>query len=314
MPSQPGIAIIAPAGRPQDDSVLPRGLRRLQERGFIVHDYYDPAQAFQRFGASDEGRLAQLEASIADPDVQLILAMRGQYGITRLLPRVDFEALAASGKILCGFSDITALHMGLMAKTGAMSYAGPMFSGDFCAEELVDFTIDDFFACLAGPAHVVHGGGGDGGAADNPQVEVSGTVWGGNLSMLVSLLGTEYFPRIEGGILFIEDTNEHPYRIERMLLQLLQAGVLGRQQALVMGEISNFRLSPADHGYDFASMLAWLRGALPLPVLTGLPFGHGRSRATIPFGATGRLVSGGGAFTLSMHGYPTLRDDGVVIR
>jgi muramoyltetrapeptide carboxypeptidase len=310
MHSQPGIAIIAPAGRPPDDSVLPRGLRRLQERGFLVHNYYNPAQAFQRFGASDEGRLAQIESAIADPDIALIMAMRGQYGITRLLPHIDFGALAASGKILCGFSDITALHMGLMAKTGAMSYSGPMFSGDFCPEQLDDFTIDDFFACLAGPAHVIHGGADEG----NPQVEVRGTVWGGNLSMLVSLLGTEYFPTIEGGILFIEDTNEHPYRIERMLLQLLQAGVLGRQQALVMGEISNFRLSPGDHGYDFAAMLAYLRGALPIPVLTGLPFGHGRTRATIPFGASGRLVSTEAGFTLSMHGYPTLRDDGVVQR
>lgn len=307
MNKQAGIAIIAPAGRPQDDGVLPRGLRRLQERGFIVHNYYNPGAAFQRFGASDDGRLAQLDSAIADPEVQIILAMRGQYGITRLLPRIDYQALAASGKIVVGFSDVTALHMALMAKTGTGGYAGPMFAGDFCADALDDFTIDNFFACLAGPSHEIRES-----AAGNPSVDVSGTVWGGNLAMLVSLLGTPYFPRIDEGIVFIEDVNEHPYRIERMLLQLLQAGVLGRQQALLIGDVSGYRLSAADHGYDFDAMLAYLRATLPIPVLTGLRFGHGRSRVTIPFGAQGRLRSDRQGFSLRMDGYPYLRDDGSV--
>ncbi|MFL6709139.1 MAG: muramoyltetrapeptide carboxypeptidase [Massilia sp.] len=308
MSTQAGIAIIAPAGRPLDDTVLPRGMRRLQERGFIVHNYYNPGAAFQRFGGDDDNRLAQLESAVADPDVQIIMVMRGSYGITRLLPQIDFQAIADSGKIIVGFSDVTALHMGLMAKTGAMSYAGPMFAGDFCCEAVNDFTVDDFFACLAGPTHTVHGT-----PAVNPAVEVNGTLWGGNLAMLVSLLGTPYFPTIEGGIVYVEDVNEHPYRIERMLLQLHQAGVLARQKALVLGEISAYRLAPSDHGYDFDAMLAYLRATLPIPILTGLQFGHGPTRVTLPFGAQARLVSSGEGFTLSMHGYPRLQDDGAVV-
>lgn len=307
MTQSKGIAIIAPAGRPQEDANLPRGLRRLQERGYVVHNYYNPGAAFQRFGGTDEGRLAQLESAIADPDIQIIMAMRGQYGITRLLPRIDYQALAASGKIVVGFSDVTALQMALHAKTGAMSYAGPMFAGDFCAETLDDFTLDSFFDCLAGPTHTIRAH-----ATGNPAVDVAGPVWGGNLSMLVSLLGTEYFPRFEDGIVFVEDVNEHPYRVERMLLQLLQAGVLGRQQALVLGQISNFRLGPGDHGYDDTVMLDYLRANLPIPVLTGLQFGHGATRVTIPFGAPARLQSDQEGFTLTMHGYPTLGDDGAV--
>ena len=307
MSTPAGIAIIAPAGRPLDDAVLPRGLRRLQERGYVVHNYYNPGAAFQRFGGTDEGRLAQLESAVADPDVQIILCMRGSYGLTRLLPAIDFQAIADSGKLIVGFSDVTALHMGLMAKTGKMSYAGPMFSGDFCAEEPVDFTIDDFFNCLAGPTHTVYGR-----FDPNPVVDVSGPVWGGNLSMLVSLLGTPYFPQMEGGIVYVEDINEHPYRIERMLLQLDQAGVLGRQKALVLGEISAYKLADFDRGYDFDTMLAYLRATLPIPVLTGLQFGHGRTRVTLPFGAPGQLVSEGAGFTLRMHGYPCLHDDGAI--
>jgi muramoyltetrapeptide carboxypeptidase len=125
--------------------------------------------------------------------------------------------------------------------------------------------------------------------------------------MLVSLLGTEYFPRIDDGILFIEDIGEHPYRIERMLLQLMQAGVLGRQQALVLGDISGYRLSPADNGYDFDAMLAYLRATLPVPVLTGLSFGHIARRVTIPFGAQALLASDSEGFRITLSDYPTVR-------
>jgi muramoyltetrapeptide carboxypeptidase len=296
-----GIAIIAPGGRAPDDSLLAKGIERLEQRGCVVHNYYDPLLSFQRFGGTDEGRLAQINAAVANPDVQVVMALRGQYGLTRLLPKIDFHAMAASRKIFVGFSDITAIHMGLMAKTGAMSYAGPMFAGDFATDTPVDFTLNDFWKCLAGPTHIV-----DGLAAGNPAVNVTGKVWGGNLSMLVSLLGTEYFPLMEDGILWIEDVNEHPYRIERMLLQLMQAGVLAKQKALIIGEISAFRLSPADHGYDYDAMLDYLRATLPLPVLTGLEFGHVPKRVTIPFGAQASLVSNDSRFQLTMSDYPTL--------
>lgn len=296
-----GIAIIAPGGRAPDDSLLAKGIERLEQRGCVVHNYYDPLLSFQRFGGTDEGRLAQINAAVANPEVHVVMALRGQYGLTRLLPKIDFEAMAASRKIFVGFSDITAIHMGLMAKTGAMSYAGPMFAGDFATDSPVDFTLNDFWKCLAGPTHIV-----DGLAAGNPAVNLTGKVWGGNLSMLVSLLGTEYFPLMEDGILWIEDVNEHPYRIERMLLQLMQAGVLAKQKALIIGDISAYRLSPADGGYDYDAMLTYLRATLPLPVLTGLEFGHVPKRVTIPFGAQASLVSNDSRFQLTMSDYPTL--------
>lgn len=296
-----GIAIVAPSGYGRDDAAIARGIARLEQRGCIVHNYYDSARVFQRFGGSDEARLAQLNAAAADPQVQIVMALRGQYGLTRLLPRIDFEAMAASGKIFVGFSDFTAFHMGLMARTGAISYAGPMFYGDFACEIPVEFTQDDFWRCLAGPTHQISQA-----AQGNRALDVSGKIWGGNLAMLVSLLGTDYFPRIDGGILFVEDINEHPYRVERMLLQLLQAGVLARQQALVLGDFSGYRLGPSDNGYDVDAMLAYLRATLPIPVLCGLEFGHIPKRVTIPFGARARLVSDTGRFQLTLSDYPTV--------
>jgi muramoyltetrapeptide carboxypeptidase len=299
---QLGIAIAATGGAAPDNDAVERGVARLRAQGILVHNYYEHAQLFQRFGASDQGRLAQLHAAIADPDVQVIMALRGQYGVTRLLPQVDFEALAASGKILVGYSDITALHMGLFAKTGAISYAGPMVCNDFSADEWDPYTQQQFWQCLAGPTHTVRGA-----AGGNPALQLEGTAWGGNLAMLVSLLGTEYFPRIDGGILYLEDVAEHPYRVERMLLQLMQAGVLARQKAVLLGDFSRYRLAPADNGYDFDAMLAYLRATLPVPVLTGLPFGHIPTRATLPFGAHGRLVSDAEGFTLTLSDYPAVR-------
>lgn len=300
--SRLGIAIIAPAGYTHDLDSIARGIARLEARGCLVHNYYDPDAVHQRFGGTDTARLAQLYAAADDPDVQVVMALRGGYGLTRLLPDIDFARLAASGKLFVGFSDLTALHMGLYARTGALSYAGPMLAGDFGAREPDNFTLDQFWSCLAGPTHGIVEQ-----AAGNPALDVGGTIWGGNLAMLVSLLGTDYFPRIEGGILYVEDVSEHPFRVERMLLQLMQAGVLGRQQAVLLGDFSGYKLGPMDNGYDFDTMLAHLRATLPVPVLTGLRFGHGPHRVTIPFGAQARLVSDAEGFRLRLSDYPTVR-------
>lgn len=300
--SQLGVAIVAPAGHTPDQAAVERGIARLEAHGCLVHNYYDPKAIHQRFGGTDAARLAQLHAAADDPDVQIVMAVRGGYGLTRLMPDIDFERLAASGKLFVGYSDITALQMGLYTRGGAISYAGPLLAGDFGAEEACDFTLRQFWDCLAGPTHRIVEE-----ARGNPCVDVAGTIWGGNLAMLASLLGTAWFPRIEGGILFVEDIAEHPYRVERMLLQLMQAGVLARQQALVLGDFSGYRLGALDNGYDFDAMLAYLRATLPIPVLTGLSFGHVPRRVTIPFGAQARLQSDTSGFTLALSDYPTLR-------
>ncbi|MDB5745945.1 MAG: muramoyltetrapeptide carboxypeptidase [Massilia sp.] len=305
--SQLGVAIVAPAGYAPDPLAVERGIARLEAHGCRVHNYYDHQAIHQRFGGTDEARLAQLYAAADDPDVQIVMAVRGGYGLTRLLPHIDFGRLAASGKLFVGYSDITALQMGLMAKTGAPSYAGPFLANDFGAAEPVGFTLDDFWHCLAGPTHTIAET-----AVGNPCMGVSGTIWGGNLAILCSLIGTEWFPPIEGGpldggILFVEDIAEHPYRVERMLLQLLQAGVLERQKALVLGDFSGYKLGTMDNGYSFDAMVAYLRAALPVPVITGLSFGHIPRRVTIPFGASATLLSYPEGFRLTLSDYPTLR-------
>ena len=298
-----GIAIVAPSGYTLDDAALRQGVARLEAQGHTVHNYFDTARVHQRFGGTDDDRLAQLYAAADDPQVQVVMALRGQYGMTRLLPDIDFARMAASGKIFVGFSDFTAFQMALFARTGAISYAGPMFVPDFASGEPVAFTIDDFFSCLGSSTHRISQA-----ARGNPSLNVAGTVWGGNLAMLMSLAGTEYFPRIDDGILFVEDVNEHPYRVERMLLQLMHMGVMARQKAVILGDFSSYAITPVDNGYDFDAMVAYLRKTLPCPVLTGLQFGHGRKRVTIPFGARATLWSDAVHFELAISGYPTINN------
>jgi muramoyltetrapeptide carboxypeptidase len=300
-----GVAIIAPGGYAPDEAALARAIAGMQAQGFRVRNYYNPAAKHQRFGGTDADRIAQLHAAAQDPDVQIVLALRGGYGMTRLLPSVDFEMLAASRKIFVGHSDFTALQMGLLARTGAASFAGPMICDDFTRADVSDFAMQHFWDCISHSTCQLSVT-----AQGNPICEAAGTLWGGNLTMLTHLAGTPYFPHVDGGILFVEDVNEHPYRVERMLMQLLHAGVLARQSAVLLGDFSNYRLSDYDNGYSFEMMLAYIREQVPAPVLTGLPFGHIRDKVTLAVGSQSELIADGYGFSLSMTGYPSLRISG----
>lgn len=292
-----GVAVIAPSGYGPDVAAFETALRRLKALGFRVHNYYQPEGKVERFGASDAERLNQLALATENPEVQVVLAVRGGYGVSRLLPQIDFQRMAASGKLFVGHSDFTPIHLGLLA-AGATSFAGPFLFPDFTAEPPSDFTMGQFRDCLLSPEHTVSGQ-----AEGNPDVDCEGILWGGNLAMLTHLFGTPFEPKVEGGILFLEDIAEHPYRVERMLLQLLHAGVLEKQKAVLLGDFSGYRLTDYDNGYDFDTMLAFLRSRLTIPVLSGLPFGHIRDKATLAVGAQARLQAVSGQWKLAMRNY-----------
>ncbi len=295
-----GIAIIAPGGYvPEAD--LQRAIGVLQSKGYAVFNYYDPQKRSERFAASDEERSRQIMEAAANPEVSIVVALRGGYGTTRILHSLDFGKLAKSGKLFVGHSDFTVFEMALL-KHGAVSFSGPMIQSDFTRKDLSDFTMSHFEDTMRSPATTVKWT-----SKGNPDVDVKGTLWGGNLTMLAHLAGTPWMPDISGGILFVEDIHEHPYRVERMLLQLDEAGILKKQKALVLGHFSEFKLSDYDNGYDFDAMLSWLRSRLPIPVVTGLPFGHVKDKVTLPVGARAHLTSQDGSVRLDVGDYPTVR-------
>ena len=301
-PSQPiGIAIIGLSGYATDVVAYQQAISRLHAMGHAVHDYTAPEKKFQRFADSDEGRLEQLLAAVNNPEVELIIALRGGYGLSRLLPQIDFSLLAASKKLFVGHSDFTALQMGLLAQTGAVSFAGPMICDDFSRANVSEFTHTHFWQCLHNQSITIQSS-----YKGNPTLDVQGTLWGGNLSMLVSLIGTPWMPNVEGGILFIEDVNEHPYRVERMLLQLAHAGILQKQKAVLFGDFSAYKLSEYDNGYNFDSMLAFVRQHVSVPMLQGLQFGHTLDKLTLPVGAKAYLQSDANGFSLAISNYPYL--------
>ena len=296
-----GIGLIAPSGYAADASSALRATDYLQSIGCRVVPHYVAERRFERFGGSDADRVAHLHAAASDPAVDIVLALRGGYGLSRILPLIDWPLLAASGKHFVGHSDFTALQLGLLAQTGTGSFAGPMICDDFAREPRSEFTMAHFWDCLSAGAVTL-----DGMQAGGSTVQADGMLWGGNLAMLTHLIGSPFFPQIDGGILFLEDINEHPFRIERMLLQLLHAGVLERQSAIILGDFSGARLSDYDNGFSFDSVLMHLRDKLSVPILTGLQFGHIVDKVTLPVGAMATLSGSSTGWTLTVSGYRSL--------
>lgn len=286
------LILYSPSGAVAQAAALQRAAKRLGALGFEVQIDADALAKQQRFAGSDEQRLAALHrVAAAAPSVAL--ASRGGYGLTRLLDGIDWPLLARSveqGTRWVGLSDLTALQLGLLAQTKAPSWHGPMACGDFGLTEaeggVDEITRDCFVEAMDGSLEAV----GFRTEAGFDGLEARGTLWGGNLTVLCSLLGTPYFPRIKGGILFLEDIAEHPYRVERMLLQLQQAGVLEAQKAVLLGDFGGWKASPLDRGYNLKTMVQGLRARSQVPLLTGLPFGHVPTKVCLPVGVKTELL------------------------
>ncbi|QPF73265.1 LD-carboxypeptidase [Roseateles sp. DAIF2] len=290
------LTLFTPAGVLAKSQPLKRAAKRLSQLGFEVEIDADALAKHQRFAGDDATRLAALHR-VADAAPSVALATRGGYGMTRLLDQIDWTRLLRSieqGTRWVGHSDLTALQLGLLAHTkhrGFGLWAGPLACDDFGRTDeeggVDEVTQDCFVEAMQGLLEAV----GFRTEAGFDGLHERGTLWGGNLCVLSSMLGTPHFPKIKGGILFLEDVNEHPYRVERMLLQLAQAGVLQAQKAVVLGEFSAWKKSPLDRGYKLKDAIEAVRARCPgLPILTGLPFGHVPTKVCLPVGAKMDLV------------------------
>ncbi len=276
------VAIFAPGGYDPDPARLKVARDYFAGRGLRVETMLAEGGRHERFSGTDDERLAWLHAACGLPDDAIAIALRGGYGATRLLPSIDFDAMAAAvarGVRFVGHSDFTAIGLGLLATRGAATFAGPMASFGFGRDDVDPFTEEHFWRAMDDARVDV--------AFDTPfhgAVAARGPLWGGNLAMLTSLVGTPWMPGIDDGILFVEDVNEPPYRIERMLLQLQQAGILDRQKMVLAGDFSGFRTVDYDNGYDVSAALARVQRTTTVPIVAGLPFGHGPRTSTFAVG------------------------------
>jgi muramoyltetrapeptide carboxypeptidase len=274
-----GIYVVSPSSAVADAKVLARGAKRLEKMGFKVALDRDTLAREQRFAGPDLSRLAGLHRA-AKQSLPIVMASRGGYGITRLLPHIDWHLMAQANKRFVGQSDFTAFNLALLAKTGLVSYAGPTVCYDFGAAKPEVLTTEIFGEVMRGELEILSFE-----SEDSDAVDCRGVLWGGNLAMITALIGTPFMPKIKKGILFIEDVGEHPYRIERMLVQLAQAGILGKQKALLLGGFTDYRLAEHDRGYDLQAAIRFIKQSVGIPVITGLPFGHTPMKATLPIGA-----------------------------
>lgn len=276
--SAQGIYIISSSSAVEHPAQLKWAQKHLQALGWQVEIDETALAVHQRFAGTDQQRLAAIDRALKQPH-QVVLSSRGGYGLSRLLPAIDWRAVADSGKTFVGHSDFTAFNLALLAQTGAISYAGPSAAFDFGVETPDDLTVDLFHETLTGQLEILSFE-----SEDSDAVDARGVLWGGNLAMLCSLLSTPYFPHVEGGVLFLEDIGEHPYRIERYLTQLWQAGILAKQQAIVLGHFTGYTLTERDNGFDLTSVVHWLRQTVKVPVIMNLPYGHVPVKATLPIG------------------------------
>jgi muramoyltetrapeptide carboxypeptidase len=293
------LVLFSPAGVIAEPAAVRRAARRLADHAFKVTIDAAALSRHQRFAGDDEVRLAALHR-VARQAPSVAMATRGGYGLTRLLDRIDWKLLAASverGTRWVGHSDLTALQLGLLAHArkghSPVTWAGPLAADHFGrnAEQggVDEVTEACFLEAMRGELEAI----GFRTEAGFDGLDVRGRLWGGNLTMVMSLLGTPHWPGIKGGILFLEDVNDHPYRVERCLLQLHQAGVLGAQRAVVLGHFSHWKPSPLDRGYTLKAAVAHLRGLCKTPILTGLPMGHVPTIVTVPIGERVTLATQG---------------------
>lgn len=298
--------LVAPSGYCINQDAAARGIQRLLESGHRVENQTIVPRRQQRFAGTEAQRLSDINGLVnLSGENTIVLAVRGGYGASRLLESIDWAGLAKRQQqdplLICGHSDFTVIQLGLLALHNVITFSGPMLAGNFGAPELNAFTEDHFWRALQNPTFSIEWQG------KGPEWTCEGQIWGGNLAMLASLIGTPWLPQIEDGILVLEDINEHPFRVERMLLQLYHAGILGRQSAIVLGSFSGSAPNDYDAGYNLETTIDFIRSRLDIPVISGLDFGHEQRTVTLPLGAHGTLNHHNSGTTLTISGHPVIK-------
>jgi len=275
------IGVAAPAG-PPDRARLEKGLALLERRGFVVEPGRHLFDRHAYLAGRDADRLDDLNGMLRDPSLRAIWFARGGYGLHRLVAGIDFRALRRSPKALIGYSDITVIQSAAWRRMRLASFQAPM------VQELGDRRAYD-----AGALWRMLQGGGlrlrfPAGSIVRPG-NAGGPLVGGCLSILVSLVGKPYEPPLDGAILYWEEVNEPPFRIDRMLAHLRLSGRLARLNGMVVGRLVDCRARRAADQVDLRDILAVHLAGTGYPVVIDLPAGHGPGKTTLPIGFPARL-------------------------
>ncbi|MDX1638399.1 MAG: LD-carboxypeptidase [Balneolaceae bacterium] len=287
------IGLISPA------SIIPERERyeeieeTMRKLGFKVKVGRHALEQRGYFAGTDRQRAEDFNSMFRDPEVDAVIPFRGGWGSNRILPYIDFEAIAGNPKPLIGFSDITSLLLSIYAKTGLVTFHGPVGKSDW-----TEFTFRHFKRAVMRKSTL---------ALRNPEHEMpqtlrpgmaSGPLLGGNLTVLASMLGTDYLPNFDGAILFLEDIGEDVYRIDRLLTQLKMGGILDKVNGIYFGKCTDC-LPGNDYSLTLDEVMRDHFLPLDVPVCTGAMIGHIRDMFTLPVGLRGTLNAKNGTLTFS---------------
>lgn len=297
------VALVAPAGPLLERDDITRAVELCRALD------YDPVvgpHAYGRFGylaGTDADRLADLNDALRDPEIDAIWCLRGGFGVTRIIDAVDFDALARRPKPVIGFSDITALLAGVTQRAGVVAFHAPVARSPMPPFSRLHF--ERVLTC-AEPAGILEPMPAPSGvlAAREPRVitlrggVVEGRLAGGNLTLLQCLIGTPWFPDLDGSILLLEDVNEDLYRVDRVLAHLRTVGALSRLAGVAIGRFTELKRSTEGGAFGFDELLTQYLSPLGVPVALGLPFGHIDAQWTLPLGVRSRFDAGEGTIEL----------------
>ncbi|MCC7467171.1 MAG: LD-carboxypeptidase [Saprospiraceae bacterium] len=295
------VAVIAPSSPPREEKLI-KGLENLRGFGFNLVEGKSLRAQNGHLAGTDAERLADLHWAFQDPAIDAIWCIRGGYGAGRLLPSVDYALIKQHPKPLIGYSDITALHVAIHQETGLVTFHGPVAAGEYPED-----TTAWWKSVLMEPQLPLEIKANQAEVALLP-VEfqpftitpgtASGTLTGGNLALLAAMTGTPFAPVFRNKIVFLEDVGEQPYRIDRMLTQLLQGTDLMEAAGIALGVFNECLPKPGSFSLSLQDTLRDRLGNLGIPVAYGIPFGHVDHQATLPYGIKARLDADNQALTL----------------
>ena len=297
------VGLVTPASNVPEDQELHIAMDLVRSLGFIAKPSANLFSRTQYLAGTDKQRADDLNAMVAGPEVDAIFCVRGGYGSGRLLRYLDYDMIAANPKVILGYSDITAILNAIYLRTGLITFHGPIAGGNFS-----DYTYDQYNRILVEPTSTTEIG--------NPPVfetrpgvvdwenrltpivsgSAEGHLVGGNLSLVVTLLGTPFEPNFDGAILFLEDVSEPPYSVDRMLTHLWMTGKLERVAGIVLGKFTD-----DDYDSNTFSMEQVIRDRfepLGIPTLRGTMIGHIEDKTVVPIGIQARLDVDAGTLTL----------------
>ncbi|HUI31637.1 MAG TPA: LD-carboxypeptidase [Candidatus Acidoferrales bacterium] len=283
------ISIISPASAPLESEKVHSGAKYFESLGYRVTISKNVFNVEGYLAGTDEERAEDINQAFSDRNVKAIICSRGGYGTPRILDRIDYGTIRKNPKILVGYSDITALQLAIFKKTGMITFSGPMMAVEFgvgFGKKVDSFTEERFFEMIT--SHKKTGvvkSHKDYRLSFHGKKKSHGRLLGGNLSLITSILGTEYVPDFFGGVLLLEEVSEEPYSIDRMLTQLRLAGILRGVSAFALGQFTN--CAPEEPDKPHRTLEEIFRKDLlsdGRASVTNIPYGHLPMKLTLPIG------------------------------